>query len=176
MRFRGGVAIARELGIQLVSNQPQYNLLWRVIEAEVAPASVDLGLTQVVWSPLAQGVLTGKYGRHDRAGVSRFIGADGDLDRGHRYMSERVIERIAQVDALVAEAGLTMSPYALAWVLANDNVSSAIVGASRPEQLRANVTAVGVELDPQLVGQVDEILGDLVERDPSKVESFPVRP
>jgi aryl-alcohol dehydrogenase-like predicted oxidoreductase len=174
--IRRGAKLARELGIHLVSSQPQYNMLWRVIEPEIVPVSEELGLSQIVWSPIAQGVLTGKYlpGQGGPA-ASRFTTDDGGAKTEHRYMQEEVLERVQELKPLAEEAGLSMAAFAVAWVLQNRNVSSAIVGASRPEQLRDNVTAAGVRLDPELLSRVDAVLGDLVERDPAKVESFPER-
>ncbi len=175
--IRRGAALARELGIQLVSNQPQYNILWRVIESEVVPVSEELGLGQVVWSPLAQGILTGKYLPGAAApDASRFAADDGAVKTEHRYMQGTVLERVQHLRPLADQAGLSMAAFALAWVLQNPNVSAAIVGASRPEQLHDNVTAAGVTLDPALLAEVDLALGDSIERDPSKVESFLERP
>ena len=174
--IRRGAKLAKELGIQLVSNQPQYNMLWRVIEPEIVPLSRDLGLSQIVWSPIAQGVLTGKYlpGQGGPA-ASRFTTDDGEAKTEHRYMQQAVLERVQELKPLAEEAGLSMAAFAVAWVLQNQNVASAIVGASRPDQLRDNVTAAGVTLDPVLLSRVDAVLADLVERDPAKVESFPER-
>jgi aryl-alcohol dehydrogenase-like predicted oxidoreductase len=172
-----GVALARELGIQLISNQPQYNMLWRVIEPEVVPVSIELGLGQILWSPLAQGVLTGKYvpGAAPPTGA-RFTATDASLKSDHRYLQPSVLERVQDLRPLAAEAGLSMAALAIAWVLQNSNVSAAIVGASRPEQLDDTVTAAGVVLDASLMAEIDRVLGDIVERDPSKVESFLTRP
>lgn len=175
--IRAGVAIAKDLGIHLVSNQPQYNMLWRVIEPEIVPLSQELGLGQIVWSPLAQGVLTGKYApRTSAPAASRFTTDDGVLKTEHGYMQPTVLERVQALRPLADEAGLSMAAFAVAWVLQNPNVSAAIVGASRPEQLKDNVTATDVALDPAILAKVDEILGDIVERDPTKVESFLQRP
>jgi len=175
--IRRGAALAKELGIQLVSNQPQYNMLWRVIEPEVVPLSEELGLGQIVWSPIAQGVLTGKYAPGEGAPAeSRFATDDGRTKTEHRYMQQAVLERVQELKPLAEEAGLSMAAFAVAWVLQNKNVSAAIVGASRPEQLKDNVTAAGVALDPVLLEKVDGILGEVVERDPAKVESFLTRP
>lgn len=175
--IRRGAALAKELGIQLISNQPQYNMLWRVIEPEVVPLSEELGLGQIVWSPIAQGVLTGKYVPGAGAPAeSRFSTDDGGTKTDHRYMQPAVLERVQELKPLAEEAGLSMAAFAVAWVLQNKNVSAAIVGASRPEQLKDNATAAGVVLDPALLEKVDGILGDVVERDPAKVESFLKRP
>lgn len=175
--LRAGAALAAELGIGFVSNQPQYNMLWRVVEPEIVPLSAELGVSQIVWSPIAQGVLTGKY-RVDAAAPtdSRFASDDGSVKTEHRYLKRRVLERVQDLRPLAQEAGLSMPALAVAWVLQNDNVASAIVGASRPDQLRDNVTASGVTLDAALMAEIDRVLGDVVERDPAKVESFPTRP
>jgi aryl-alcohol dehydrogenase-like predicted oxidoreductase len=175
--IRRGADLANELGIQLISNQPQFNMLWRVIETEIVPLSEHLGISQVVWSPLAQGVLTGKY-RPDAAAppASRFSTPDGGTKTEHPYMRQGVLEAIQRLRPLADEAGLSMAAFAVAWVLQNRNVAAAIVGASRPQQLEDNSKAAGVVLDPELLGKVDAVLGDLVERDPSRVESFTERP
>jgi len=175
--IRAGAALAKQLGIRLISNQPQYNMLWRVIEPEVVPLSEELGLGQVVWSPLAQGVLTGKYAPGAATpAASRFATDEGELKTEHRYLQPPVLERVQALRPLAEQAGLSMAAFAVAWVLQNTNVSAAIVGASRPEQLKDNVTAANVRLAPELLAKVDEVLGDVIERDPTKVESFLARP
>jgi len=175
--IRAGAALARELGIQLISNQPQYSMLWRVIEEEVVPASEELGLGQICWSPMAQGVLTGKYvPGQPGPSASRFTTDDGALKTDHRYLGDDVLTRVQQLKPLAEEAGLSMAALALAWVLQNNNVSAAIVGASRPEQLVDNATAAGTKLEPQLLARIDTILEPVIERDPTKVESFARRP
>ncbi|WP_426320541.1 aldo/keto reductase family protein [Microbacterium sp. E-13] len=175
--IRAGVALATELGIQLVSNQPQYNLLWRVIEPEIVPLSEQLGLGQIVWSPLAQGVLTGKYRPGSTApDASRFRSDDGSLKSDHRYLQPAVLQRVQELRPLAEAAGLSMAAFSVAWVLQNPNVSAAIVGASRPEQLRDNVRAAGVTLDSEVMAEAERIISDVAERDPSKVESFLTRP
>jgi aryl-alcohol dehydrogenase-like predicted oxidoreductase len=175
--IRAGAKLARGHGIQLISNQPQYSMLWRVIEQEVVPASQELGLGQICWSPMAQGVLTGKYvpGQAPPA-ASRFAGGEGKLVSDHPYLTENILTRVQQLKPLAADAGLSMAALALAWVLQRPNVSAAIVGASRPDQLVDNATAAGVKLDPALLARVDEILDPVIERDPAKVESFKTRP
>jgi aryl-alcohol dehydrogenase-like predicted oxidoreductase len=175
--IRAGAVLSRELGIQLISNQPQYSLLWRVIEEEVVPTCQELGLGQICWSPMAQGVLTGKYVPGQAApGASRFTGADGQLKSDNRYLTEDILTRVQQLKPLAADAGLSMPALAVAWVLQNPNVSAAIVGASRPNQLIDTATAAGVKLDPDLLAQVDDILDPVIERNPAKVESFKIRP
>ncbi|MGJ9403321.1 aldo/keto reductase family protein [Arthrobacter sp. KK5.5] len=173
--IRAGAALAAELGIQLVSSQPQYNMLWRVIEAEVVPVCEELGITQVCWSPLAQGVLSGKYGAVTRPTGSRFSSDDGGLKTEHRFMQPAVIERVEKLKPIAADLGVPLPTLAVAWVLANTNVSAAIVGASRPEQLEDTVKAAGLALNHDTLELIDGALGDVVERDPAKVESFPQR-
>ena len=169
--------LARELRIPFASNQPQYSMLWRVIEAEVVPACREVGVGQIVWSPIAQGVLTGKYlpGRPVPEG-SRATDDQGGAGFVKRFLRDDVLERVQQLVPLAREAGLSMAQLAVAWVLRNPDVSSAIVGASRPEQLVDNVGAVGVTLDDDLVAAIDEALGPVVERDPSKTVSPATRP
>lgn len=167
-QIRQGHALARELGIQLISSQPQYSMLWRVIEDEVVPACRHLGLSQIVWSPVAQGVLTGKY-RPDQpppAG-SRATDGKGGARSIERFMRPEVLAAVQGLRPVADELGVTMAQLALAWVLANDNVAAAIVGASRPEQVAENVTAVDVRLPPELMARIDDVLGDVVVRDPA---------
>ncbi|CAN5835179.1 aldo/keto reductase family protein [soil metagenome] len=176
--IRAGHALARELHVPFVSNQPQYNMLWRVIETEVVPTSHELGLSQIVWSPIAQGVLTGKYkpGEGLPEG-SRATDEKGGADMIARYLRDEVLERVQRLQPLADKAGLSLAQLAVAWVLANDNVASAIIGASRPEQVTENVQAAGVELDDDLLAAVDDVLGDdIVERDPAQTRSPARRP
>jgi aryl-alcohol dehydrogenase-like predicted oxidoreductase len=169
-------ALARELKVPFVSNQPQYSMLWRVIEAQVIPASEQAGLSQIVWSPIAQGVLTGKYlpGQPPPAG-SRATDPSGSQFIS-KYLTDELLTRIQRLKPIAQEAGLTMAQLAVAWVLQNPNVASAIIGASRPEQVKDNVKAAGVKLDPALLKRIDDTLGDAVVRDPSKTVSPPKRP
>ena len=170
--IRAAHALARELKISLVSNQPQYSMLWRVIESEVVPASEELGIGQIVWSPIAQGVLTGKYlpGQAPPEG-SRATDDKGGANMIKRWMADDVLERVQQLKPIADEAGLTMAQLAVAWVLQNQNVSAAIIGASRPEQVTDNVKAAGVELEAELLKRIDEVLDPIVERDPAKTVS-----
>jgi aryl-alcohol dehydrogenase-like predicted oxidoreductase len=169
-------ALARELRVPLVSNQPQYSMLWRVIEAEVIPTCEKLGLGQLVWSPIAQGVLTGKYlpGQPAPEG-SRATDQAGAMFIA-RFLTDDVLTRVQRLRPVAQEAGLSMAQLAIAWVLQNRNVSSAIVGASRPEQVRDNVKAAGVKLEPAIMKRIDEVLGDAVVRDPARTTSPPKRP
>jgi len=163
-----GHRLARELRIPLVSNQPQYSMLWRVIEAEVVPASEELGIGQVVFSPIAQGVLTGKYlpGQQPPEGSRATDAAGSNFIK--RFLTDDVLTRVQDLKPLADEAGLSLSQLAIAWVLQNQNVSSAIIGASRPEQVTENVKASGVKLEESLLKRIDEALGGIVERDPAK--------
>jgi len=171
------VKTAGELGLdRVVSNQPQYNMLWRVIESEVIPLCQEAGIGQIVWSPIAQGVLTGKYLPGDqRPAGSRATepGAAGDMED---YLTDRILDRVARLRPVAAEAGLSLAQLAVAWVLQNPAVSAAIIGASRPEQVRENVRASGVRLDPALLRQIDDILGPEIMRDPALTESPAHRP
>lgn len=169
-------ALARELKVPFVSNQPQYSMLWRVIEAEVIPASEKAGVGQIVWSPIAQGVLTGKYlpgqpppqgSRATDESGSRFISS---------FMDDELLTRVQKLKPIAQEAGLSMAQLAVAWVLQHRNVSSAIIGASKPEQVRDNVKAAGVKLDGDIMKKIDEVLGDRVIRDPKKTVSPSKRP
>jgi aryl-alcohol dehydrogenase-like predicted oxidoreductase len=170
-QLREGHKLATELGFQLISNQPQYSMLWRVIEAEVVPVSKELGISQVVWSPIAQGVLTGKYrpGEQPPAG-SRATDEKGGADMIRRWMSDDVLALVQQLKPLAEEAGLSMAALAVAWTLQNDNVATAIIGASKPEQVGDNAAAANVKLDADLLAKIDEILGPVVERNPAKTQ------
>ncbi|EXG80850.1 aldo/keto reductase family protein [Cryptosporangium arvum] len=169
--------LARELHVPLISNQPQYSMLWRVIEAEVVPASVEAGLGQICFSPIAQGVLTGKYrpGQPAPSG-SRATDEKGGADFVQRWMSEDVLTRVQLLAPLADQAGLTLAQLAVAWVLQNPNVSAAIIGASRPEQVTENVAASGVKLDADLLAAIDAALEPVVERDPALTRSPRTRP
>jgi aryl-alcohol dehydrogenase-like predicted oxidoreductase len=171
-QLRAGAALARELRIPFVSNQPQYSALWRVIEAEVVPASRELGISQIVWSPVAQGVLTGKYvpGRPAPDG-SRGSDASVSGDLTNRWLRDDVLERVQHLRPIADELSLTMAQLAIAWVLQNENVAAAIIGASRPEQVHANAAASGVVIPPELIERMDEVLADVVERDPRRTDS-----
>jgi aryl-alcohol dehydrogenase-like predicted oxidoreductase len=170
--IRRGHELARELRIPFISNQPQYNMLWRVIESEVVPTSEELGIGQVVWSPIAQGVLTGKYlpGQAPPAG-SRATDAQGGADMIKRWLDDDLLARVQELKPIADEAGLTLAQLAVAWTLQNPNVAAAIVGASRPEQVHDNVKASGVTLEEPVMKRIDEVLGDRVERDPAKTKS-----
>ena len=174
-QLRDGAVLAKEMGVQLISNQPQYSELWRVIEAEVVPTSKELGISQIVWSPIAQGVLTGKYvpGAALPEG-SRATDEKGGADMIKRFLNDEVLTRVQALSPIAAELDLSLAQLAVAWVLQNDNVASAIIGASRPEQVYENVKAAGVSIPEELLLRIDEALGDVIERDAAKTrESSP---
>jgi aryl-alcohol dehydrogenase-like predicted oxidoreductase len=174
-QIRAGYELARELKIPFVSNQPQYNMLWRVIEAEVVPTSLELGIGQIVWSPIAQGILTGKYlpGQPPPSGSRASHEEAGAFLEGR--LTDDLLRRVQELKPLADEAGLSMAQLAIAWVLQNPAVSSAIIGASRPEQVSENVKAASRTLDQDLMMRIDEVLGDAVERDPANTNSPPNR-
>ena len=176
-QIRAGQELATQMGFRLVSNQPQYSALWRVIEDRVVPTSQELGLGQIVWSPMAQGVLSGKYlpGQEPPAG-SRATDDKGGRQMISRWMRDDVLTAVQALRPIAQDLGLTMPQLAIAWVLRNPAVSSAIVGASRPEQLVDTVKASGVNLDNDVMAAIDIALGDVVERDPSLTSSPEKRP
>jgi len=169
-QLRAGHALATELGFQLISNQPKYNALYRIIEAEVVPTSRELGISQVVFSPIEQGILTGKYkpGQPAPEG-SRATDTAGGANFIKGSMSDEVLTRVQQLAPLAEAEGLSMAQLAVAWVLQNDNVASAITGGSRPEQVHDNVAAAGKKLSAETMTGVDEALGDVVQSDGSLV-------
>ena len=169
-------SLARELKVPFVSNQPQYSMLWRVIEAEVIPACERVGVGQLVWSPIAQGVLTGKYHRGQPPPQGSRATDQTGATFISRWLSDEVLTRVERLAPIAQEAELSMAQLAVAWVLQNRNVSSAIIGASRPEQVRENVKAAGARLDPAIMRRIDGALGDAVERDPRKTVSPAKRP
>jgi aryl-alcohol dehydrogenase-like predicted oxidoreductase len=166
-QIRAGAALAKELDVQLISSQPQYSMLWRVIEPEVVPTCEELGLSQIVWSPIAQGVLSGKYlpGQPPPAG-SRATDENGGANFIQRLMADDILEAVQRLRPIAEEVDLTLAQLAVAWVLQNPNVASALVGASRPEQVAENVKAAGVGLPKATMAKIDEVLGDVVVRDP----------
>jgi aryl-alcohol dehydrogenase-like predicted oxidoreductase len=170
------LAIAGQLGLdRLISNQPQYNMLWRVIEAEVLPLCMTEGIGQIVWSPIGQGALTGKYlpGQAAPAG-SRATDASGSgFIKG--FLTDEILSRVAELRPVAEQAGLSMAQLAIAWVLQNPGVSAAIVGATRPEQVRENVKASGVRLDEEVMRRIDDVLAPVIERDPALTVSPPAR-
>jgi len=165
-QLREGHALAKQLGIQLISNQPQYSMLWRVIEGKVVPASEELGISQIVWSPMAQGVLSGKYlpGQPVPEG-SRATDPHSGADFIKSFLQDDILAAVQRLTPIAEQAGLSMPQLAIAWVLQNPNVAAALVGASRPEQLAETVKASGVKLDADTLAAIDTALGDTVNRD-----------
>ena len=176
-QITAGHELAEQLSIQLVSSQPQYSILWRIIENEVVPTCRELGIGQIVWSPITQGVLSGKYqpGMPPPAG-SRATDDKGGADMIKRWLADDVLTRVQELGPIAGDLGLTMAQLAVAWVLQNDNVSAALVGASRPEQVAENVKAACVRIPDDAMKAIDEALGDVVTRDAAVVaRSTPAR-
>jgi aryl-alcohol dehydrogenase-like predicted oxidoreductase len=170
-QIRAGHKLSKELGIQLISSQPQYSMLWRVIEAEVIPTCEELGISQIVWSPMAQGVLTGKYlpgqpvpenSRAANEKVNSFI---------QKLLTDEVLTKVQELKPIAEELGVTMAQFALAWVLQNKNVSSAIVGATTPDQIKSNLGAVGVEIPAEVMAKVTDIFASIAVTDPKETKS-----
>ena len=176
-KIREAARYAKELKIPFVSNQPQYSMLWRVIEDQVVPASREVGVSQIVWSPVAQGVLTGKYqpGQPAPEG-SRATDTKGGQSMISRWMRDDVLTKVQGLRPIADELDLTMAQLAVAWVLQNDNVAAAIIGASRPEQISENVKASGVEIPADLMERIDHVLSGIVEQDPAKTTVPESRP
>ncbi|HEX8508854.1 MAG TPA: aldo/keto reductase family protein [Propionibacteriaceae bacterium] len=172
-QLRAGHALATELGFQLISNQPKYNALNRVIEAEVVPTCVELGISQVVFSPIEQGILTGKYkpGQPHPQGSRATDEAGGGANFIRGLLTDETLARVQALAPLAEAEGLTMAQLAVAWVLQNDNVASAITGGSRAEQVQANAKAAGKKLTPETLAGIDDALGDSIEHGPAESKS-----
>ena len=150
-----------------VSSQPQYSMLWRAPEAELFALSTANGISQIVWSPLGQGVLTGKY-RPGQAPPSDSRAANSDMNVAmNRLMDDDVLEAVDRLRPIADQAGLSMAELALAWVLRRPEVASAIVGASRPEQVHANAKASAIQLPPDTLAAIEEALGDIPVKEPT---------
>jgi aryl-alcohol dehydrogenase-like predicted oxidoreductase len=170
-QIRAGHKLSKELGFQLISSQPQYSILWRVIEAEVVPTCEELGISQIVWSPMAQGVLTGKYlpgqpvpenSRAANEKVNSFI---------QKLLTDEVLTKVQELKPIADDMGITMAQFSLAWVLQNKNVASAIVGATTPEQITSNLGAVGIEIPQDVMAKVDSIFAGITVTDPKEIRS-----
>ena len=157
---------------RFVSSQPQYSMLWRVIESKVIPLSQKEGIGQIVWSPIGQGVLTGKYlpGKKAPAG-SRATDKKGGANMISRFMNDEVLTAVQKLIPIAKKLDLTPAQLAIAWVLQNPNVSSAIIGATKPSQIKENVKASGVKLDASVMQEIDKAIGSIAERDPAKTIS-----
>jgi 1-deoxyxylulose-5-phosphate synthase len=148
---------------KLVSSQPQYSMIWRGPERDVIPFCAEHGISQIVWSPLAQGVLTGKYrpGQPPPSG-SRATSKEMNYFFDDRLLSEKLLAQVQEVAGIAKDLGISMAQLALAWVLREPNVASAIVGASRPQQVEDNAAASGIDLDGATLARIDEIVSDSV--------------
>lgn len=144
--------------VKFVSSQPQYSLLWRRPEKEVIPLSAANGIGQIVWSPLAQGMLTGKYRKGEKPPQGSRAASE---EQGHwmeRFMRDDVLDAVEQLKPLAAEAGCTLAQFSIAWILREPNVASAIVGATRPEQVDENAAASGLKIDLALFARAEDIV------------------
>jgi aryl-alcohol dehydrogenase-like predicted oxidoreductase len=169
--------IAGQLGFdRIISNQPQYNMIWRVIEAEVVPLCEKEGIGQLVFSPIAQGVLTGKYLPGADAPAGSRAADESGAAMISRFLTDGLLARVQELSTVADEAGLSLAQLAIAWTLQNPNVAAAIVGATRPDQVRDNVGASGVRLDAGLRRRIDDILGPEIVTDPARTASPPSRP
>ena len=168
-QLRAGQELAVQAGFRIVSNQPEYNMIHRVIETEVVPASKELGIGQVVWSPIAQGTLTGKYkpGEPLPEGSRATDTKGGDQMVKSWLANEQLLAAVQNLRPIADELGLSMAQLAVAWVLQNKTVASALVGASRPEQITENAKAAGVEIPAELMTRIDEVLAGHIVTDPS---------
>ena len=172
-QINDGLRMQKERGYdRFVSSQPQYSMLWRVIEKEVVPLSEREGISQIVWSPLAQGVLTGKYqpGKKPPTG-SRATDKKGGANMISRWMRDEILTAVQRLEPIAKQLDLTMAQLALAWVLQNKNVASAIIGATKPSQIKENVKAVGVKLEPSVMRAIDDAILSIAERSPSETKS-----
>ena len=157
---------------RFISSQPQYSMLWRVIESKVDPLCRAEGIGQIVWSPIAQGVLSGKYLPGQKAPKgSRATDKNGGANMISGWLREEVLDAVQRLAPIAKGEGLTLAQLAVAWVLQNPNVSSAIIGASKPSQIKENVAASGKKLAAETMRAIDQVLGKLPERDQEKTKS-----
>jgi aryl-alcohol dehydrogenase-like predicted oxidoreductase len=176
-QIREAVRIADDLGLdRIVSNQPQYSMLWRVIEAEVVPTCEELGIGQIVFSPIAQGVLTGKYLPGSPPPGDSRAAAGPELSSIAKFLNDDILTAVQKLVPIAADMRLTPAQLAVAWVLSNPNVSTAIVGASRPDQIAENAAASGIALPDDVRSAIDYVLGDLIVTDPARTVSPHPRP
>lgn len=151
---------------KLVSSQPQYNAIWRAPEAELFPLCAEQEISNIVWSPLAQGVLSGKYAPGEPHPADSRAASDEMSFAIERYMEDDVLAAVQRLRPIADEAGLTMVQLALAWVLRRDEVASAIIGATKPEHVHGNAAASGIELDEATIAAIDEALADVAITEP----------
>ena len=172
-QISNALKLQKELGLdRFVSSQPQYSALWRVIEKEVDPICKANGIGHLVWSPIAQGVLTGKYlpGQKVPAG-SRATDKKSGANMINRWLADEILTAVQKLKPIAEREGLTMGQLAIAWVLQNPNVSAAIIGATKPAQIKENVKASGVKLSSETMKAIDTALVTVIERDPKKTVS-----
>lgn len=169
--------IANELGLtKFISSQPQYSMLWRVIESEVDQVCRANGISHIVWSPIAQGVLTGKYlpGQPPPENSRATSSEGGSVTE--RFLKDDILSAVQNLKPIAQDAGLTMAQLAVAWVLQNKNVASAIVGASKPEQITEAAKASGVKLSADIMAAIDQALSGVIATDPRLTVSPDDRP
>jgi aryl-alcohol dehydrogenase-like predicted oxidoreductase len=159
-QIRAGLEAAPE-GVKFVSSQPQYSMLWRAPEEEVFDVCAENGISQIVWSPLAEGILTGKYSPGNPPPSDSRAASDKMGSFVRERLDDETLEAVQRLKPIAEEAGLSMPQLALAWVLRREELASAIIGASRPEQVHQNIEASGVELSDDVLREIDEALGDL---------------
>lgn len=157
---------------RFISSQPQYSMLWRVIESQVIPLCEKEGIGQIVWSPIAQGMLTGKYlpGQKAPAG-SRATNKKVSSDIISNFMKDPILTAVQRLIPIANKVDLTLAQLAIAWVLQNSNLSSAIIGATKPAQIKENVKAAGVKLDAIIMEEIDQVIGAVAQKDPAKTVS-----
>ncbi len=172
-QISNGLQIQKQRGFdQFVSSQPQYSMLWRVIEKEVIPVCESNGIGQIVWSPIAQGVLSGKYQAGKKPPKkSRATDKKGGAEMISRFMRDDLLRAVENLKPIAKKLDLTMAQLAIAWVLQNPNVSSAIIGATRPDQIKENVKATGVKIPAEVMLEIDQVIGSFAEKDPAKTIS-----
>lgn len=172
-QIAAGLKVQKQMGYYpFISSQPQYSMLWRVIESEVVPLCEKEGIGQIVWSPIAQGVLTGKYLPGQKAPVgSRATDKKGGANMISKFMTEPVLGAVQKLLPIAKKVDLTPAQLAIAWVLQNKNVSSAIIGATKPAQIKENIKASGIKLEKVIMDEIDVALGSIVEKDPAKTIS-----
>ena len=168
-----GLSFQKQKGFdQFVSSQPQYSMLWRVIEKEVVPVCESNGIGQIVWSPIAQGVLSGKYQAGKKPPKkSRATDKKGGAEMISKFMRDDLLRAVENLRPIAKKLDLTMAQLAVAWVLQNPNVSSAIIGATKPDQIKENVKAAGVKIPSEIMLEIDSVIGRFAEKDPAKTIS-----
>ncbi len=176
-QIKEAVKIANDLGLtKFISSQPQHSMLWRVIESKVDPVCKSNGISHIVWSPIAQGVLTGKYLPGQPAPADSRAASHEGGSVTDRFLKDDILAAVQNLKPIATDCGLTMAQLAVAWVLQNDNVASAIVGASKPAQITEAAKASGVKLSSDVMKAIDKALGDVVATDPKLTVSPDDRP